>query len=156
MVIHRSGRHIAMYIDGAEVAANGWGELDEKQLRVLADEALGELGLSAVPPREIESYAAADGGALVFVRLAGDGENPAHVEAFYAFSDEADLREAKDFWEAELADPKVFFYDGQYILALSGSGRDFEVMLFRLCEFGVRLRAGALFRAVLEEHGRKC
>ena len=147
MQIHRTGPNIALYIDGAEVAAKGWGELDETRLRSITDEALGTLGLAELPPREIESYAAADGGALVFVRIQ---EEIRRRETFYAFDDADAMLDALAACGFGTRDegPGLYFYSGQYILAL-----DKKADRPPLCEFGARLRAGALFRAVLEEHG---
>lgn len=148
MQIHRSGPgHIAMYIEGAEVAARGWQELDETHVRNLADTALDELGLRS-SPHLIESYAAADGGALIFVSLR-DGTAQT---AYYAFADADSLLDAIRTGGVGPEAVRCYRYDGMYILALDGS-RLSRRELPHLCEFGVRLRAGSLFEAVLAEHG---
>ena len=174
MLIHRAGPHIALYIDGAEVSANGWGELDEARLRSLAEEAMGQLGLAA-PPRVIEAFPAADGGALVFVRFRetnasckaigacdpGEDRNASGLccigteqrETFYAFDGADALLDALRACGIPTQAAGIYRYNGQYILAVTGSGAAFQAVSARLPEFGVRLRAGVLARAMLEEHG---
>lgn len=148
MRIHRSGpEHIAMYIEGAEVAARGWQELDETHVRSLTDTALDELGLRS-SPHMIESYAAADGGALIFVSLR-DGTAQT---AYYAFADADSLLDAIRTGGTSPDAARCYRYDGMYILALDGSELP-QGGLPHLCEFGVRLRAGSLLEAVLAEHG---
>ncbi|MCL2030104.1 MAG: hypothetical protein FWG93_01020 [Oscillospiraceae bacterium] len=141
MLIHRTGPHITLYIDGAEATANGWGKLDEACLRRLAEEATAQLGLASAAPRVIEAYPSADGGALVFVRFrptSGPGQ-----EAFYAFDGADALLDALRLCGIPVPEAGIYRYQGRYILAAPDSAR--------LCEFGVRLRAGARARAMLEE-----
>lgn len=147
MRIQRSGsEHFSMYIDGAEVSARGWSELDEAHVRDLADSALCELGLQS-EPHVIESYAASDGGALIFVSL----RDRTAQEVYFAFADADALLDALPVCAVDVSGARCFHYEDLYILALNpGSPAG---CLRRLSEFGVRLRAGALMGSVLAEHG---